>query len=154
MSDSKSPARTDAAKNVDGEGPKAASPKEAEAKTYRVSNKQLGARGVETEAHGLVMVHPTAPGAPGTTTLTLTEDEVKRAKLVGLECRTLKNGTAIEHTADLPAAGYINPDHPDAEKLAEALHENHAKSLKHISEGTGGANLNAPIGGQKTDKKD
>lgn len=89
----------------------------SETKQYRLQNKEPGPRGVETLAHGLVMVQPTAAGAYGPT-VTLTEDEAKNAKRQGLTLKPLRNGTGIKSTDNRPAAGHIDPNAPDAaEKL-------------------------------------
>lgn len=87
-----------------------------ETKTYRVTNKQPGPRGVQT-ADGVVMVAPTAPGTESAVEATFTKDEAKAAKAVGLKLKEVKPGQLVNGTDDLPAEGHVNLNHPDAAKV-------------------------------------
>lgn len=87
-------------------------------KQYRLSTDEPGPRGVETAAHGLVMVAPTPPGAKSAVTATLTDDEATNAKRQGIKLKELKvGGIAGVRSENLPPAGQIDPNHPDAKDL-------------------------------------
>lgn len=90
----------------------------SETKQYLITNGEPGPRGVETAAHGLVMVQPTMEGTGAGFTATLTDEEARNARRQGLTLEEVEDGQVIHGTEDRPAAGHINLDAPDAaEKL-------------------------------------
>lgn len=91
----------------------------ADSKQYRLTNEEPGPRGVDTAAHGLVMVQPALPGTESSTVATLTDDEAKAAERQGLSLEEVDVGsTGIISTDNIPAAGHIDINAPDAgEKL-------------------------------------
>ena len=85
----------------------------SESKQYTVTNKEPGARGFYANGE-LVMVQPTMAGVEGTTIVALTEDEAKKAKRQGLTLKAVRGGNNIRATANLPAAGHVDVNAPDA----------------------------------------
>ena len=90
----------------------------ADSKQYRLTNKEPGPRGLQTAADGLVMVQPTPEGVTSGVIATLTEDEAAIAKRQGLSIEAVEDDELVPTTENIPAAGHIDPNAPDAaEKL-------------------------------------
>lgn len=87
-------------------------------KTYRVTNADAGPRGFALDAGGTFMVD-----GGGSQETTLSEADVERAQKYGLtveEVDTGDTGGPGAQTENLPAAGQVDPNHPDAPKPVPA----------------------------------